>query len=112
MAPHSHDPTPPKAGGLLGRLFGMSPPAPAKEDKEEILPDWDTTPPGPPPQGLPAESEEELVELTAVADGEVPPLAQVVEDQGDPYPEVPLPPPQLCPVCQAPRRPQGAFCDD
>ena len=124
------DPNPPKAGGLLARLFGLGQAEPVEEKKEapkedrsaearegagaeELLPDWDSgidkEEAVSPPLAIPVKVAEASPPL-AIPATPAPPPSPVAEASAAPVETVA--PPQLCPSCLAPRKGKQAFCED
>jgi protein phosphatase len=120
------DPNPPKTGGLLARLFGLSQAEQRAEKveppKDELMPNWDAadvpnSPPDTPPLAIPVKATETVPPLAIPV---ATPPAPVADAPGSPAPvaEGPAPaneviaPPQLCPSCQTPRKGKQAFCED
>ena len=127
------DPNPPKAGGLLARLFGLGQADNPEEKKEtakepeadEMLPDWDPgsekEEPVSPPLAIPVKTAEPapLLAIPVATVAPPPPVTEILTASPPPVAEAPGVPeiealalPQLCPSCQAPRKGKQPFCED
>jgi protein phosphatase len=134
------DPTPPKAGGLWARLFGMgsakpeppkpaeAPPAPPPPSPEDTLPDWKAVLPAPAGEAPSAADVDavdaafsDLSPLPATPPEPEPSLEpqaepELLELQHTAVAEAPVPaeelPPEPCPACGTLRKGAASYCDD
>jgi serine/threonine protein phosphatase PrpC len=129
MSTKQPDPTPPKAGGLWARLFGMG--SSSKSDTTEMPPEAKPQPEGDEPAPSPAMADEapdlmpatqaEAVEAAwndlapAATAVQAPPEEPDLETEPEPVEMAPLPleaPLDPCPACGTVPKPGQAYCDD